>query len=159
MLTYSSTGSGVETTSHLYEPNNGRIVVMFQAFEGAPRIIRLWGKGRVLERFNPDFNAFVGEWDVKVIPATRSIIVVDVHQVGTSCGFSVPFYDFKGFRNTLNDHFAKKERSYLNGKRERGYGCVSTNSVAVLFLIVSILTIYVATGHSSLNSPSTVSQA
>jgi hypothetical protein len=40
------TGSGVETTAHMYEEGNGRIVVMFVAFEGSPRILRIWGKGR-----------------------------------------------------------------------------------------------------------------
>jgi hypothetical protein len=39
------TGSGIETTSHLHEPGNGRITVMFNAFEGPPRILRIFGKG------------------------------------------------------------------------------------------------------------------
>ena len=38
-------GSGNETISHLHEPNNGRITIMFNAFDGPPRIVRLWGKG------------------------------------------------------------------------------------------------------------------
>ena len=43
----------------------------------------------------------------KTIPGVRSIIVVDIHQVGTSCGFSVPVYEYKAYRNTLNE-FAEK---------------------------------------------------
>jgi hypothetical protein len=43
---------------------------------------------------------------------------VDVHQVGTSCGFSVPFYEWKGWRNTLNEHFEKKEKKYVEGNEE-----------------------------------------
>jgi hypothetical protein len=39
------TGSGNETISHLHEPKNGRITIMFNAFEGAPKIVRLWGYG------------------------------------------------------------------------------------------------------------------
>lgn len=39
------TGSGIETASHLHETGNGRIVIMFNAFDGAPRIVRFWGKG------------------------------------------------------------------------------------------------------------------
>ena len=38
-------GSGSETISHLHEPHNGRITISFCAFEGAPKIVRLWGKG------------------------------------------------------------------------------------------------------------------
>jgi hypothetical protein len=108
-------GSGVETHAHLYERGNGRICVMFMAFEGAPQIIRIWGTGRPIENGTAEFDAFVAEQKVKVIPGSRSIIVVDVHQCATSCGFSVPYYDFKGFRPILNDHFAKKEKKFQEG--------------------------------------------
>ncbi|KAF2713458.1 hypothetical protein K504DRAFT_368934 [Pleomassaria siparia CBS 279.74] len=104
------TGSGIETTSHLHEPGNARICVMFIAFEGAPKIIRIWGKGRVLENDGgKEFNGFVESEKVKCIPGTRSIIVVDIEQVGSSCGFSVPFFEFKAHRDTLNDFFKKKQ--------------------------------------------------
>lgn len=103
------TGSGNETVSHLYEPGNGRVTVMFMAFEGGPRILRLYGRGRCLENGTGDFDDFVRRHRVQTIPGARSIILVDVHQVGTSCGFSVPFYDFKEFRLTLNDFFRKKK--------------------------------------------------
>lgn len=102
------TGSGAETTSHLHEAGNGRITVMFNAFKGAPKIVRLWGKGTVYENGTKEFSDFVTRHSVKTIPGSRSIIVVDVHQAGSSCGFSVPFYDFVDFRPTLNNFFAKK---------------------------------------------------
>jgi len=113
-------GSGIETTSHLHERGNGRITVMFNAFEGPPRILRLWGKGRALEYGTSEFEAFVREKAVKTIPGTRSIIVVDVHQVGTSCGFSMPFFDFRGFRTTLNEFFVKRAKADEEGKTEDG---------------------------------------
>ncbi|KAF2192866.1 pyridoxamine phosphate oxidase family protein [Zopfia rhizophila CBS 207.26] len=112
------TGSGVETTAHLRELGNGRIVVMFMAFEGPARILRIWGKGSVLENGSKDYDDFVRDRSVKTLPGSRSIILVDVHQVATSCGFSVPFYDFKAFRPTLNEFFEKKEKAYLNGKAD-----------------------------------------
>jgi hypothetical protein len=62
-----------------------------------------------LLRVGGEFGTFVKENGVKCIPGTRSVIVVDVEQVGSSCGFSVPFYEFKGFRSTLNDFFKKKQ--------------------------------------------------
>lgn len=102
------TGSGNETVSHIYEPGNNRVTIMLNAFEGPPRIMRLFGHGRVLENGTPAFDAFVKEHKVKCIPGTRSIIIVDVHQVGTSCGFSVPYYDFKDYRPILNDFFKRK---------------------------------------------------
>jgi hypothetical protein len=110
------TGSGSETVSHLYEPRNARITVMFNAFEGLPRIVRLFGHGRALENGTAEFAKFVEDHDVKIIPGSRAIILVDVHQVGSSCGYSVPYYDFKDFRTTLNEHFAKKVEKYEQGK-------------------------------------------
>ncbi|KAI1803433.1 hypothetical protein F4811DRAFT_524796 [Daldinia bambusicola] len=109
------TGSGSETISHILEPGNGRVTVLFNAFEGPPRILRLWGKGRVLENGTPEFDRIVQKEKIEVIFGTRSIIVVDIHQVGTSCGYSVPFFDFKDFRTTLNEHFKRKEEKFLQG--------------------------------------------
>ncbi|KAK4541623.1 hypothetical protein LTR36_007767 [Oleoguttula mirabilis] len=111
-------GSGNETISHLLEPNNGRITVLFNAFEGPPKIVRLWGKGKVLENGTQPFATFVDLHNVQTIPGTRTIIVVDIHQVGSSCGFSVPFYDFKDFRPTLNDFFERKDMKFREGKAE-----------------------------------------
>ncbi|KAF1850062.1 uncharacterized protein K460DRAFT_360921 [Cucurbitaria berberidis CBS 394.84] len=112
------TGSGVETHAHLHEPGNGRICVMFMAFVGPPRIVRIWGDGHPIENGTPEWDAFVRERKVPVIPGSRSIITVNVHQCATSCGFSVPYYDFKGHRPILDDHFAKKEAKFLAGKEE-----------------------------------------
>jgi hypothetical protein len=114
-------GSGNETISHLYEPDNGRITILFNAFEGPPRIMRLWGKGRVLEQGTRNFAVFADKHAVQVLPGTRSIIVVDIHQVGTSCGFSVPFFDFKEFRSTLNDHHERKEAKYRAGNEKESF--------------------------------------
>jgi hypothetical protein len=110
-------GSGIETLSHLYEAGNGRITVMFSAFEGSPRIVRLFGRGAVVERGSPAFDDFVKKHDVQVIPGSRAIITVAVHQVASSCGYSVPYYEFKSFRRTLNEFFAKKEERFEQGKK------------------------------------------
>ncbi|KIX01871.1 uncharacterized protein Z518_09598 [Rhinocladiella mackenziei CBS 650.93] len=114
------TGSGIETTSHLHEPGNGRITVMFNAFEGPPRIIRIFGRGNVLEYGTPAFNEIISSQGVTIIPGTRSIILVDIHQVGTSCGFSMPCFDFVRFRPTLNDFFEKRVANEKAGKKEDG---------------------------------------
>ena len=110
------TGSGNETISHLYEPGNGRITVMFSAFDGSPRIVRLFGHGTVLERGTQPFQAFVKKHDVQTIPSSRSIVIVDVHQAASSCGYSVPYYEFKNFRSTLNEFFSKKADRFQQGK-------------------------------------------
>lgn len=112
------TGSGSETIAHLYEPGNGRITVMFNAFEGPPRILRIFGHGRVLESGTQGYEDFRKKHDVVVIPGSRAIVLVDVHQVGTSCGFSVPLYEFKDFRTTLDEYFARKDTKFREGNEK-----------------------------------------
>ena len=73
--------------------------------------------GKVLENGTPAFSSFIDEHKVETLPGTRSIIIVDVHQVGSSCGFSIPFMAFEGFRPVLNDFFAKKDEKFKAGKK------------------------------------------
>jgi hypothetical protein len=100
------TGSGVETIAHLRE--NGRVVVMFCAFTGPPRIVRLHGRGRVVEASARDFNEFAGHFARPEGVGVRSIVVVDVARVSDSCGYGVPFMDFVGHRPTMDQWSARK---------------------------------------------------
>jgi hypothetical protein len=109
------TGSGIETHAHLHEPNNGRICVMFIAFTGPPRILRIWGKGRAIENGTAEYTAFIRDQKVETKPGSRSIIMIRIDQVATSCGFSVPYYDFVGHRSVLDDFFAKKQDKFEKG--------------------------------------------
>lgn len=109
------TGSGVETHAHLHEPGNARIVIMFLAFTGPPRIVRLWGKGRAIENGTSEYASFIESNKIATKPGCRSIIMVDIDQVATSCGFSVPYYDFVAHRPILDEHFAKKDAKFQAG--------------------------------------------
>jgi hypothetical protein len=91
------TGSGAETVAHLRE--NGRIVVMFCAFEGKPDIVRLHGEGETLTPDHPDFAELAAHFPSN--PGTRAIVRVHVHRVSTSCGFAVPLMDFRADRDLL----------------------------------------------------------
>ena len=99
------TGSGIETIAHVRE--NGRIVVMFCAFEGPPKIVRFHGRGEVLEPDHPEFESLaeVFENDGTLTPAeikgTRAFIRVQVTRVSDSCGYSVPLYDYVSDRDVL----------------------------------------------------------
>ncbi|KAJ7265793.1 hypothetical protein C8J57DRAFT_1718344 [Mycena rebaudengoi] len=95
----------VETVSHLRE--NGRVTVLFNAFEGPLRTVRLYGRGTVYEFGSPECNSFIPLESRR--PGTRSVIVVDVYKVGSSCGYAVPFFDFKSHRTRLLAWAAKKE--------------------------------------------------
>ncbi|KAF7377990.1 Pyridoxamine phosphate oxidase [Mycena sanguinolenta] len=110
------TGSGVETVSHLRE--NGRITILFNAFEGPPRIVRLYGRGTAYEFGTPEYNNYISPESRK--PGTRAVIVVDVHKVGTSCGYAVPFFDFKSHRTRLLAWAVKKEEADAGNASESG---------------------------------------
>ncbi len=107
------TGSGAETVAHLRE--NGRIVVMFCAFEGAPKIVRLHGIGRVLAAGDPHFAELALHFPGN--PGTRAFIEIEVTRVSDSCGMSVPYYDFKQSRDSLDRWAAKKGPEELEAYR------------------------------------------
>ena len=92
-------GSGAETIAHLRE--NGRIVVMFCAFEGPPRIVRLHGRGEVLLPEDPRYGPLLAQAafeEVTVPEARRAIVLVDVARISSSCGYGVPLMDYAGAR-------------------------------------------------------------
>ena len=91
------TGSGAETIAHVRE--NGRILFMFCAFTGAPRIIRLHGHGQVLTPDAPEWPALYAQFPPH--PSARAIIRVDVTRVSESCGWGVPLFEFKEARSSL----------------------------------------------------------
>ena len=98
------TGSGNETAAHLLE--NGRITIMFCAFEGPPLILRLYGTGRSI---HPRDDAWADA--LAHFPETsgaRQVIDVAVDLVQTSCGFGVPLYAYREDRKTLVKWAEKK---------------------------------------------------
>ncbi len=91
------TGSGAETIAHLRE--NGRIVIMFCAFDGAAKIVRLHGRGEVLEAGSSAYGELAGRFPE--LPGARSIIRVTVKRVSDSCGYGVPVYRYEQDRDTM----------------------------------------------------------
>jgi Pyridoxamine 5'-phosphate oxidase len=94
-------GSGIETVAHLRE--NGRIVVMFCAFEGPPKIVRLHGTGRVVQQGDDGFAERLATFDVseEQLPAVRSVIEIELTRVSDSCGFVVPRMAYERDRDQL----------------------------------------------------------
>jgi hypothetical protein len=91
------TGSGVETVAHLWE--NGRLTVMFCAFEGRPRILRLYGRGRAVEPSDADWPTVSAGFPE--LTGVRSVVVMEVERIADSCGYAVPLYAFVGEREQL----------------------------------------------------------
>lgn len=94
------TGSGNETAAHLRL--DGRLTVMFCAFEAAPMVLRLYGRGRVLARGSAEFADLLKvAFEGMEPPGARQIILLDVESVATSCGYGVPRFDYVEQRDTL----------------------------------------------------------
>jgi len=106
------TGSGAETIAHLRE--NGRIVVMFCAFDGPPNIVRLHGRGRVVLAGDPEFSDLRRRFPKQRELGQRSVVVVDVERVSDSCGFAVPLMDLREDRDLLDRHADKHDEEYFD---------------------------------------------
>ena len=91
------TGSGAETIAHLRE--NGRMIIMFCAFEGPPKIVRLHGKGEVVRPDHSEFHALADLFPSN--PGLRAFIRMRVSRISDSCGFGVPLLKYQGERDTL----------------------------------------------------------
>jgi len=113
------TGSGVETIAHLRE--NGRITIMFCAFEGAPKILRLYGRGSVIAPADPAFASLRGRFGA--LDGVRAVIRVALTRIADSCGYAVPRYRYEGDRTQLEDWARRKGpegvRSYQDEHNRR----------------------------------------
>lgn len=117
------TGSGVETIAHVKE--NGRIVLMFCAFDGPPKIVRIHGHARVVEVDSPEFALLNAHF--KPIEGARAVILMKVQRVCDSCGFAVPLLKYEEDRQQLvswarqkgpeglKNYRAEKNRASLDG--------------------------------------------
>ncbi len=111
-------GSGVETIAHLRE--NARIVIMLCAFEGPPRIVRFHGRGRVITPDQAEFKQLRAQFGE--LPAVRSIIVIDVTRIADSCGYGVPFYDYRAERPSTQAYVAQHGEAAIAAYRETRNG-------------------------------------
>lgn len=115
-------GSGIETVAHLQE--NGRITVLFSAFEGPPKLLRLFGRGGVLEPGRPGWHEVVSAFAAKdeffadaTQPKPRNLVIVAVQRSRTSCGFGVPIMELKGSRSIFPDRFQEWTQEQFEARR------------------------------------------
>jgi hypothetical protein len=113
------TGSGAETIAHLRQ--NGKITIMFCSFEREAKVLRLYGRGRIVLPGGP-------EWDelARRFPATgygsnqasrRAIILVDLDRIADSCGYAVPMMELTQERDVLVRYDEKKSAAELAAYR------------------------------------------
>ena len=100
--------SGNETSAHTLE--NGRITFMFCSFDKDPLILRLYGKAYTVLKNTESWDEYAVNF--KIYPSTRQIIVAEIDLVQTSCGFGVPFFEYKGERDI---HFKWAEQKGEEG--------------------------------------------
>lgn len=100
------TGSGNETAAHMIAKN--RITIMFCSFDERPMILRLYGAGRVVHPDSSEWNKFTGLFHENI--GARQIFDIDINLAQTSCGYQVPFYEYKGERDVLDKWAEKKGR-------------------------------------------------
>ncbi|RDH80716.1 MAG: pyridoxamine 5'-phosphate oxidase [endosymbiont of Galathealinum brachiosum] len=118
------TGSGNESAAHVVE--SPRMTIMFCSFDKQPLIMRLYGRAGVLHERDERWDELYSLFPDSV--GARQIFELELDLIQTSCGFAVPFYEFKGERPTLskwidsrgkegiNDYWEEKNTLSLNGK-------------------------------------------
>jgi hypothetical protein len=121
------TGSGNETSAHVQE--NGRMTIMFCAFEGKPLILRLYGRATVIHKRDRAWNEYIPLFSEYLV--ARQIFKLDIELVQTSCGFAVPLYDYTADRGLLTDWAEKKGRegiqNYWKEKNQKSLDGKLTN--------------------------------
>ena len=93
-------GSGNETNAHLIA--DGRITIMFCAFDNPALILRLYGRGRPVLPQDADWSDHARHFEL--LPGTRQIFAIHVDQVQTSCGWGVPYMTLERERDTLSKY-------------------------------------------------------
>jgi len=98
------TGSGAETIAHLRQ--NGRITLMFCSFATAPKIVRIYGRGRAVLPADAGWPGLAAHFPAAATVGTdrgnqRAIIVLTADRISDSCGYAVPIMDLAQERDLL----------------------------------------------------------
>ncbi|MGW5044023.1 pyridoxamine 5'-phosphate oxidase family protein [Streptomyces griseoluteus] len=107
-------GSNAETVAHLRE--NGRITLMWCAFQGPPNIVRVHGRGEPVFRDDPRFGELLAAFP-GIDPAPhglRAIIVVHAELVRDSCGYAVPRMVYEEDRDAHRRRFTREDDASLS---------------------------------------------
>ncbi|WP_111604748.1 pyridoxamine 5'-phosphate oxidase family protein [Streptomyces sp. Amel2xB2] len=101
-------GSGAETIAHLRE--NGRVTLMWCAFGGPPRIVRVHGTGTPVFRDDPRWAELLPYFadEMRARTDLRAVITVRAERISDSCGFAVPLMEWQGDRPLHTQRFARE---------------------------------------------------
>ncbi|MEU5524762.1 pyridoxamine 5'-phosphate oxidase family protein [Streptomyces sp. NPDC047860] len=107
-------GSNAETIAHLRE--NGRITLMWCAFQGPPNIVRIHGRGEPVFRDDPRFAGLVALFP-GIDPTShglRAVVVVTAELIRDTCGYAVPFMAYEKERDLHEKRFAREDDASLD---------------------------------------------
>jgi len=90
--------------------NNGEFTLVFNAFEGKPKILRLFCKAEIVEKQNKKFQNYLALFDEQE-SIVRDIFLFKIYAVESSCGEAVPFMEYKGERTSLKEWAEKMDKS------------------------------------------------
>ncbi|MGW0311779.1 pyridoxamine 5'-phosphate oxidase family protein [Streptomyces flavidovirens] len=99
-------GSTAETVAHVRE--NGRVTLMWCAFTGPPKVLRVHGQGEAVFRDDPRWSGLITRFEDVDGPSARAIVVVHARRISDSCGFAVPFMEYREERTQHAEYFARK---------------------------------------------------
>ncbi len=121
------TGSGNETSAHVQQ--NSRMTIMFCALDGPPLILRLYGSAKVIHKNDTEWKNLIALF--KPLPGARQIFDLSIELVQTSCGMGVPYYEYNGDRELLNDWAQKNDgesmKQYWLEKNQLSIDDIPTN--------------------------------
>jgi hypothetical protein len=113
------TGSGAETIAHLRQ--NGKITIMFCSFGSAPKVLRLYGTGRIVLPADEEFGELAAHFPIDGLgsyaASRRAIIVVTLDRIADSCGYAVPVMQLTEERDLLNQWSSRKTADDLDAYR------------------------------------------
>ncbi|MFE9249376.1 pyridoxamine 5'-phosphate oxidase family protein [Streptomyces sp. NPDC007088] len=107
-------GSNAETIAHLRE--NGRITLMWCAFQGPPNIVRVHGRGEPVFRDDLRFPALLDHFP-DIDPrrhGLRAVILVHAELIRDTCGYAVPFMTYDEDRDLHARRFAREDDDSLD---------------------------------------------
>ncbi|MER7667101.1 pyridoxamine 5'-phosphate oxidase family protein [Kitasatospora sp. NPDC096128] len=111
-------GSQAETIAHLRE--NGRITLMWCAFDGPPNVVRVHGRGEPVFRDDPRFAELLARFEPGADGSgLRAIVLVRAERVSDSCGYAVPFMDYRADRDLHAQYFDRKDEEEFSAYCER----------------------------------------
>ncbi|CCB71728.1 pyridoxamine 5'-phosphate oxidase family protein [Streptantibioticus cattleyicolor] len=106
-------GSNAETIAHLRE--NGRITLMWCAFQGPPDIVRVHGRGEPVFRDDPRFEDLLARFPHPDPGAhgVRAVIVVTAELIRDTCGYGVPLMSYDADRDLHRRRFEREDDDSL----------------------------------------------